>query len=76
LVAFSPEQVIWAISTLVGDYRPHQGLGALRPDHLLSVEGFVPVAYPIMPALNANYPLPRKDQKAAKGLRNETFVAG
>jgi len=30
-----------------------------------------------MPALRADYPLERKDQKAARGLRlYETFVAG
>jgi len=33
------------------------------------------VAYPMMPALSVDYPLPRKDQKAAKGLRlYQTFV--
>jgi hypothetical protein len=42
----------------------------------LSDEGLAPVAYPMMPALSADYPLPRKDQKAARGLRlYETFVA-
>jgi hypothetical protein len=31
----------------------------------------------MMPALSADYPLPRKDPKAARGLRlYETFVAG
>ena len=35
------------------------------------------MAHPMTPSLNADYPLPRKDQKAAKGLRlYETFVAG
>jgi hypothetical protein len=39
-------------------------------------ERFAPVAYPMMPVLSADYPLARKDQKAAKGLRlYETFVA-
>jgi len=41
----------------------------------LSDEGLAPVAYPMMPALSVDYPLPRKDQKAAKGLRlYQTFV--
>jgi hypothetical protein len=31
----------------------------------------------MMPSISAVYPLPRKDQKSAKGLRlYETFVAG
>ena len=43
----------------------------------LSDEGLAPVVYPMMPAINADYPLPRKDPKAARGLRlYETFVAG
>jgi hypothetical protein len=43
----------------------------------LSDEGLAPVAYPMMPAISTDYPLPRKDQKAAKGLRlYETFAAG
>jgi hypothetical protein len=41
----------------------------------LSDEGLAPVAYPLMPA--ADYPLERRDQTAARGLRRfETFVAG
>jgi hypothetical protein len=33
------------------------------------------MAYPMMPALSADYPLASKDQRAAKGLRlYETFV--
>jgi hypothetical protein len=35
--------------------------------NLLSDEGLAPVAYPRMPALSADYPLPRKDQKSARG---------
>ena len=43
----------------------------------LSDERLAPVAYPLMPALRADYPLPSKDQRAAQGLRlYDTFVAG
>ena len=35
------------------------------------------MAYPMMPSISADYPLPRKDQSAARGLRlYETFLAG
>jgi hypothetical protein len=34
------------------------------------------VAYPMMPAISADYPLARKEQTVARGLRlYETFVA-
>jgi len=35
----------------------------------LSDEGLAPVASPMMPAINADSPLPRKDQKVARGSR-------
>jgi hypothetical protein len=45
--------------------------------YLLSDEGLAPVAYGMMPEMRAEYPLARKDQKAARGLRlYEAFVAG
>jgi hypothetical protein len=43
----------------------------------LSDEGLAPVAYPMIPAISADYPPSRKDQKVARGLRlYETFVVG
>jgi hypothetical protein len=69
-----------ASSRLVEAYRLHpnaiKALARCGQGYSLSDEGLAPVAYPMMPALRADYPLPRKDQKAAKGLRlYETFVA-
>jgi hypothetical protein len=69
-----------ASSWLVEAYRPHpnaiKALAHCGQGYLLSDEGLAPVAYPMMPA-SADYPLPRKDQSKARGLRlYETFVAG
>jgi hypothetical protein len=69
-----------ASSRLVEAYRLHpnaiKALARCGQGYSLSDEGLAPVAYPMMPAISAEYPLPRKDQKAAKGLRlYETFVA-
>ena len=62
-------------------YRLHpnaiKALARCGQGYSLSDEGLAPVAYPMMLGLSADYPLPRKDQKAARGLRlYETFVAG
>jgi type IV secretory pathway TraG/TraD family ATPase VirD4 len=44
--------------------------------YLLSDEGLRPVAYAMLPPLTADYPLPRKSQQGARGLRlYETFIA-
>ena len=58
--------------------RAHAGptLGRCGQGYSLSDEGLAPVAYPMMPAISADYPLPRKDQSKSRGLRlYETFVA-
>ena len=70
-----------ASSRLVEAYRLHpnaiKALARCGQGYSLSDEGLAPVAYPLMPALSADYPLARKDQKTARGLRlYETFVAG
>jgi hypothetical protein len=70
-----------ASSRLVEAYRLHpnaiKALARCGQGYSLSDEGLAPVAYPMMPPISADYPLPRKDQKAARGLRlYETFVAG
>jgi len=70
-----------ASSRLVEAYRLHpnaiKALARCGQGYSLSDEGLAPVAYPMMLGLSADYPLPRKDQKAARGLRlYETFVAG
>jgi hypothetical protein len=36
----------------------------MRQGYLLSDSGLHPVAYGILPALSADYPLPRKEQRA------------
>ena len=64
---------------MVEAYRRHPNAIKVRArcgqGYSLSDEGLAPVAYPMMPALSVDYPLPRKDQKAAKGLRlYQTFV--
>ena len=69
-----------ASSRLVEAYRLHpnaiKALARCGQGYSLSDEGLAPVAYPLMPALSADYPLARRDQKAAIGLRlYETFVA-
>ena len=60
-----------ASSRLVEAYRLHpnaiKALARCGQGYSLSDEGLAPVAYPMMPALSADYPLPRKDQKAAQG---------
>jgi hypothetical protein len=68
-----------ASSRLVEAYRLHpnaiKALARCGQGYSLSDEGLAPVVYPMMPALSVDYPLPRKDQKAAKGLRlYQTFV--
>jgi hypothetical protein len=70
-----------ASSRLVEAYRLHpnaiKALARCGQGYSLSDEGLAPVVYPMMPALRADYALPRKDPKGAKGLRlYETFVAG
>jgi hypothetical protein len=70
-----------ASSRLVEAFRLHpnaiKALARAGQGYVLSDEGLAPVAYPRMPAISADYPLSRKDQAAAKGLRlYETFVAG
>ena len=70
-----------ASSRLVEAYRLHpnaiKALARCGQGYSLSDAGLAPVAYPMMPALSADYALPRKDQNVAKGLRlYETFVAG
>jgi hypothetical protein len=70
-----------ASSRLVEAYRLHpnaiKALARCGQGYSLSDEGLAPVAYPLMPAIRADYALPRKDQRAARGLRlYETFVAG
>jgi hypothetical protein len=70
-----------ASSRLVEAYRLHpnaiKALARCGQGYSLSDEGLAPVAYPMMPAISADCPLPRKDQRAARGLRlYETFVAG
>ena len=69
-----------ASSRLVESYRLHpnriKNLARCGQGYSLSDEGLAPVAYSMMPPLSADYPLPRKDQKSARGLRlYETFVA-
>jgi len=66
---------------MVEAYRRHPNAIKVRArcgqGYSLSDEGLAPVAYPMMPAISADYPLPRKDQRAARGLRlYEKFVAG
>ena len=62
-----------ASSRLVEACRLHPN--AIKPlarcghGYSLSDEGLAPAMYPMTPSRNADYPLPRKDQKAAKRLR-------
>jgi hypothetical protein len=70
-----------ASSKLVEAYRLHpnaiKALARCGQGYLLSDEGLSPVAYGMLPPLNADYPLPTKDQRRARGLRlYETFVVG
>jgi len=70
-----------ASSRLVEAYRLHpnaiKALARCGQGYSLSDSGLHPVAYGMLPPLTADYPLPRKDQRRAKGLRlYETFVAG
>ena len=70
-----------ASSRLVEAYRLHANaiktLARGGQGYLLAEEGIAPVAYGMMPEISAGYALPRKDQKAARGLRlYETFVTG
>lgn len=58
-------------SRLLEAYRLHpnaiKALARCGQGYSLSDEGLAPVVYPMMPPLSADYPLPRKDQKAARG---------
>jgi TraM recognition site of TraD and TraG len=70
-----------ASSKLVEAYRLHpnaiKALARCGQGYLLSDSGLHPVAYGMLPTLTADYPLPRKSQRAVRGLRlYETFVAG
>jgi hypothetical protein len=70
-----------ASSKLVEAYRLHpnaiKALARCGQGYLLSDSGLHPVAYGMLPPMTADYPLPRKDQRRARGLRlYETFVAG
>ena len=69
-----------ASSRLVEAYRLHpnaiKALARCGQGYLLSDVGLAPVAYGMLPPLTADYPLPRKDQRAARGLRlYVTFVS-
>ena len=69
-----------ASSRLVEAYRLHpnaiKALARCGQGYLLSDAGLAPVAYGMMPEISAGYALPRKDQRAARGVRlYETFVA-
>jgi hypothetical protein len=66
---------------MVEAYRLHpnaiKALARRGQGYLLSDEGLHPVAYGMLPPLTADYSLPRKDQRKARGLRlYETFVVG
>jgi TraM recognition site of TraD and TraG len=78
-----------ATSLLTGDafartveaYRLHpnciKNLARCGQGYLLSDDGVRPLVYGMLPHVSASYPLPRKAQKGAPGLRlYETFVAG
>jgi hypothetical protein len=70
-----------ASSKMVEAYRLHpdaiKALARCGQGYLLSDEGPAPVAYGMLPPLTADYLLPRKDQRKARGLRlYETFVVG
>jgi hypothetical protein len=60
-----------ASSRRVEAYRLHpnaiKALARCGQGYSLSDEGLAPVPYPMMPAISADYPLPRKDPKAARG---------
>lgn len=46
-----------------------QALARCGQGYSLSDEGLAPVAYPLMPAIPAEYPLRRNDEKAAQGAQ-------
>ena len=69
-----------AFARTVEAYRLHpnciKNLARCGQGYLLSDDGVRPVVYGMLPHLSASYPLPRKSQKEAPGLRlYETFVA-
>ena len=69
-----------APSAFVEAYRLHpnaiKALARCGQGYPLSNDGLAPVVYGMLPALTADYPLPRKDQRRARGLTlYETFVA-
>lgn len=68
-----------ASSKLVEGYRLHpnaiKSLARCGQGYLLSDEGLQPVSYGMLPPMHADYPLPRRDQSRARGLRlYERFV--
>jgi hypothetical protein len=70
-----------ASSKLVEHYRLHpnaiKSLARCGQGYLMSDEGMQPVAYGMLPPLQADYPLPRNEQSKARGLRlYERFVQG
>ena len=67
---------LWRGPSWAGHPNAIKALARCGQGYSLSDEGLAPVAYPMMPAISQDYPLPRKDQKTARGLRlYETFVA-
>lgn len=69
-----------ASSKLVEAYRLHpnriKGLARCGQGFLLNDEGLRAVSYGMLPPIAADYPLSRKDQSRARGLRlYETFIA-
>ncbi len=68
-----------ASSKLVEAYRLHpnaiKSLERCGQGYLYNDEGLVPVAYGMLPEIGCDYPLPRKDQSKARGLRlYEQFI--
>ncbi len=62
-----------ASSRMVEEYRLHpnklKNLAPFGQGYLLTDEGVLPVCYGMLPDLRVDYPLPRKDQTQARGLR-------
>jgi type IV secretory pathway TraG/TraD family ATPase VirD4 len=68
-----------ASSKLIEAYRLHpnaiKSLARWGQGYLLSDEGLQPVCYGMLPTIEADYAMPRKDQRTARGLRlYERFV--
>lgn len=69
-----------ASSKLVETFRLHpnsiKSLERAGQGYLFSDEGLTPVVYGMLPPIGVDVPLPKKDQRVARGLRlYETFVA-